>query len=241
MKKAVFIDWDDTLGDWGTAARLAQEDVYQQFKIAEWGVPFEDWYEAYHTHNAELWHLYGHGQIDRPFLMMDRFLHPICAVKGIAKEDGEAFKSLAMEMSSLFLAQTNAHFRLLPDAQEVVVYLAGKYALTVVSNGFAEVQHYKLEKSGLLPYFRHVVLSEEVGALKPGARIFEVAMEMNRRELPNLEKEEVVMVGDSWGSDIEGAMNAGIDAVWISPEPSAQALPEGVQAVRRLRDVMEVL
>ena len=220
---------------------MAQEDVYQQFKIAEWGVPFEDWYEAYHTHNAELWHLYGHGQIDRPFLMMDRFLHPICAVKGIAKEDGEAFKSLAMEMSSLFLAQTNAHFRLLPDAQEVVVYLAGKYALTVVSNGFAEVQHYKLEKSGLLPYFRHVVLSEEVGALKPGARIFEVAMEMNRRELPNLEKEEVVMVGDSWGSDIEGAMNAGIDAVWISPEPSAQALPEGVQTVRTLREVMEVL
>lgn len=241
MKKAVFIDWDDTLGDWGTAARLAQEDVYQQFKIAGWGVSFEDWYEAYHTHNAELWHLYGHGQIDRPYLMMDRFLHPICAVKGIAKEDGEAFKPLAMEMSSLFLAQTNAHFRLLPDAREVVAYLAGKYALTVVSNGFAEVQHYKLEKSGLLPYFRHVVLSEEVGALKPGARIFEVAMEMNRRELPNLEKEEVVMVGDSWGSDIEGAMNAGIDAVWISPEPSVQALPEGVQAVGRLRDVMEVL
>ena len=173
--------------------------------------------------------------------MMDRFLHPICAVKGIAKEDGEAFKPLAMEMSSLFLAQTNAHFRLLPNAREVVAYLAGKYALTVVSNGFAEVQHYKLEKSGLLSYFRHVVLSEEVGALKPGARIFEVAMEMNRRELPNLEKEEVVMVGDSWGSDIEGAMNAGIDAVWISPEPSVQALPEGVQAVRRLRDVMEVL
>ena len=241
MKKAVFIDWDDTLGDWGTAARLAQEDVYQQFKIAGWGVRFEDWYEAYHTHNAELWHLYGHGQIDRPYLMMDRFLHPICAVKGIAKEDGEAFKPLAMEMSSLFLAQTNAHFRLLPDAREVVAYLAEKYALTVVSNGFAEVQHYKLEKSGLLPYFRHVVLSEEVGALKPGARIFEVAMELNRRELPNLEKEEVVMVGDSWGSDIEGAMNAGIDAVWISPEPSAQALPEGVQAVGRLRDVMEVL
>ena len=220
---------------------MAQEDVYQQFKIAEWGVPFEDWYEAYHTHNAELWHLYGHGQIDRPFLMMDRFLHPICAVKGIAKEDGEAFKPLAMEMSSLFLAQTNAHFRLLPDAREVVAYLAGKYALTVVSNGFVEVQHYKLEKSELLPYFRHVVLSEEVGALKPGARIFEVAMEMNRRELPNLEKEEVVMVGDSWGSDIEGAMNAGIDAIWISSEPLAQALPEGVQEVGCLREVMDIL
>ena len=241
MKRSVFIDWDDTLGDWGTAARLAQEDVYQQFRISEWGVGFEDWYEAYHTHNAELWHLYGHGQIDRPFLMMDRFLHPICAVKGIAKEEGESFKSLAMEMSALFLAQTNAHFRLLPAAREVVAYLASKYALTVVSNGFAEVQHYKLEKSGLLPYFRHVVLSEEVGALKPGARIFEVAMALNRRELPSLGKEEVVMVGDSWGSDIEGAMNAGIDAIWITSEPSAQALPKGVQAVGRLRKVMDVL
>lgn len=241
MKRSVFIDWDDTLGDWGTAARLAQEDVYQQFRISEWGVGFEDWYEVYHTHNAELWHLYGHGQIDRPFLMMDRFLYPICAVKGIAKEEGESFKSLAMEMSALFLAQTNAHFRLLPDAREVVAYLARKYALTVVSNGFAEVQHYKLEKSGLLPYFRHVVLSEEVGALKPGARIFEVAMALNRRELPSLEKEEVVMVGDSWGSDIEGAMNAGIDAIWITSEPSEQALPAGVQVVRRLREVMAVL
>ena len=85
------------------------------------------------------------------------------------------------------------------------------------------------------------MLSEEVGALKPGARIFDVAMALNRRELPSLEKEEVVMVGDSWGSDIEGAMNAGIDAIWISSEPSAQALPAGVQAVRRLREVMAVL
>ena len=49
------------------------------------------------------------------------------------------------------------------------------------------------------------------------------------------------MVGDSWRSDIEGAMNAGIDAIWISSEPSAQALPKGVQAVRHLREVMDVL
>ena len=149
MKRSVFIDWDDTLGDWGTAARLAQEDVYQQFKIAEWGVPFEDWYEAYHTHNAELWHLYGHGQIDRPFLMMDRFLHPICAVKGIAKAEGEAFKPLALEMSSLFLAQTNAHFRLLPDARVVVAYLARPPSLTAVRSASAAVLHYMRSASVL--------------------------------------------------------------------------------------------
>ena len=49
------------------------------------------------------------------------------------------------------------------------------------------------------------------------------------------------MVGDSWGSDIEGAMNTGIDAIGITSEPLAQALPAGVQAVRRLREVMAVL
>ena len=66
-------------------------------------------------------------------------------------------------------------------------------------------------------------------------------MSLNQRELPYLEKEDVVMVGDSWGSDIEGAMNAGIDAIWITTEPLAQALPAGVQVVRRLREVMAVL
>lgn len=242
MKKAVFIDWDDTLGDWNSAAMAAQRDVYQQFGIAAWGVDFERWFEVYHVHNGELWHRYSHGGIDKEGLMLDRFLHPICVAKGIAKEDGGAFGGLAMQMSDYFLERTNAHFRLLPDARETVEYLADKYALTVISNGFAEVQHYKLKASGLLPYIKHVVLSDEVGVMKPAAGIFEIALQMNREEFQVIEKQDVVMIGDSWNSDIEGARNAGIEAIWIGGASGEEhALDEHVRKVERLREVTGLL
>ena len=242
MKRAVFIDWDDTLGDWATAAWQAQQDVYAHFHIATWGVSFEQWFDTYHAHNTELWHRYSHSEIDKTYLMLDRFLYPICVAKGITTAEGTAYHTLAMAMSDYFLVRTNAHFCLLPDAQETVRYLADKYVLTVISNGFEEVQYDKLRQSGLLPYFAYVVLSDEVGVLKPDARIFEVALRRNRRTLPDLEKADVVMIGDSWHSDIEGARNAGIDAIWVTRQDlDDRTVAGGVQIVRSLRELMDVL
>jgi HAD superfamily hydrolase (TIGR01509 family) len=99
----------------------------------------------------------------------------------------------------------------LEGAEELVRYLAKKYPLTVVTNGFVEVQYEKFDKSGLRDCFAHIVLSEEVGCQKPNPRIFEEALRMN-----GLQAEEVVMIGDSWNSDIQGAINAGIDQIWVN-------------------------
>jgi FMN phosphatase YigB (HAD superfamily) len=73
------------------------------------------------------------------------------------------------------------------------------------------VQYEKFDKSGLRDCFAHIVLSEEVGCQKPNPRIFEEALRMN-----GLQAEEVVMIGDSWNSDIQGAINAGIDQIWVN-------------------------
>ena len=132
---------------------------------------------------------------------------------------------------------TTAHFSLLEGAEELVRYLAAKYPLTVVTNGFVEVQYEKFDKSGLRDCFAHIVLSEEVGCQKPNPRIFEEALRMN-----GLQAEDVVMIGDSWNSDIQGAINAGIDQIWI--RKSKDPLPEGQSAtylVHSLSDVMEIL
>ena len=90
-------------------------------------------------------------------------------------------------------------------------YLAAKYPLTVVTNGFVEVQYEKFEKSGLKDCFAHIVLSEEVGCQKPNPRIFEEALRMN-----GLDASEVVMIGDSFASDIAGANATGIDTIWLA-------------------------
>jgi putative hydrolase of the HAD superfamily len=145
--------------------------------------------------------------------------------------------ALAEQLSEDFLNMTTARFSLLEGAEELVRYLAKKYPLTVVTNGFVEVQYEKFDKSGLRDCFAHIVLSEEVGCQKPNPRIFEEVLRMN-----NLSAEDVVMIGDSWTSDIQGAINAGIDQIWI--RKSKDPLPEGQSAtylVHTLSEVMEIL
>ena len=126
---------------------------------------------------------------------------------------------------------------MLPGAEELVHYLAEKYPLTVVTNGFVEVQYEKFDKSGLRDCFAHIVLSEEVGCQKPNPHIFEEALRMN-----SIEAKDAVMIGDSWNSDIQGAIHAGIDQIWI--RKTKDPLPEDQSAtylVQSLAEVMQIL
>ena len=256
--KAVFIDWDDTIGDFLGAAKLALQDMYEKYNLSEYFASFEEFFLLYKPHNIELWDKYGKDLVTKEYLSFDRFFFPLMHGSKFAStaqrtkegmmggsnksfplgEDlGEALTSLAEQLSEDFLNMTTARFSLLEGAEELVRYLAAKYPLTVVTNGFVEVQYEKFDKSGLRDCFAHIVLSEEVGCQKPNPRIFEEALRMN-----GLQAEDVVMIGDSWNSDIQGAINAGIDQIWI--RKSKDPLPEGQSAtylVQSLSEVMEIL
>ena len=235
--KAVFLDWDDTIGDFHGAADLALAQMYEKYQLDRYFASLDEFVGLYKPHNLELWAKYGEDKVTKEYLSLDRFLFPL--MHGSLYPNGETAQvvRLAMTMSDDFLALTTAHFSLLPGAEELVRYLAEKYPLTIVTNGFIEVQYEKFDKSGLKDYFSHIVLSEEVGCQKPNPRIFEEALRMN-----GLQAEEVVMIGDSWNSDIQGAINAGIDQIWI--RKSKDPLPEGQSAtylVQSLSEVMEIL
>ena len=238
--KAVFIDWDDTIGDFVGAAKLALQDMYEKYNLSEYFASFEEFFLLYKPHNIELWDKYGKDLVTKEYLSFDRFFFPL--MHGSKAIQNSEFKiqnssALAEQLSEDFLHLTTAHFSLLPGAEELVRYLAKKYPLTVVTNGFVEVQYEKFDKSGLRDCFAHIVLSEEVGCQKPNPRIFEEALRMN-----GLQAEDVVMIGDSWNSDIQGAINAGIDQIWI--RKSQDPLPEGQSAtylVQSLSEVMEIL
>ena len=92
-------------------------------------------------------------------------------------------------------------------------YLYPKYPLTIISNGFIEVQYKKLRSANLEHHFTHIVLSEgDAKALEPDKRIYEYAMQLN-----NTTATECIMIGDSYEADILGARNAGIDQVYHQP------------------------
>ena len=207
--KAVFLDWDDTIGDWTHAAQKALQDIYATYHLEDLYATFEDYLEAYEPYNLMLWGKYGRNDVTKEELQFERFYHPLMVqpeptLRGRSKEE------IARKIGVEFLRLTNRYFTLLPDAGEVVRQLAAKYPLTIISNGFGEVQYYKFAHSGLQELFAHLLISEEVGINKPQPEIFRIALERN-----GVTAEEAVMIGDSYTSDIAGAKAAGIDQIWI--------------------------
>ena len=224
--KAIFLDWDDTLGNFRNAERQALTDIYNSYHLQILYPQFQDFYDCYHPYNIHLWELYGRSEITKEELAFQRFYHPVMTLPDS--------RDLAKTLGDDFLRLTTKYFSLLPDAEQVARYLAAKYPLTIVSNGFIEVQYKKVELSGLRDCFRYIVLSEEVGAQKPNPLIYQKALELN-----NLSAGDVLMVGDSYNSDIQGAINAGIDQLWITkdtddPRPSTYRTPN-------LKDLLSIL
>jgi putative hydrolase of the HAD superfamily len=227
--KAIFLDWDDTIGDWTTAEHKALQDIYVHYHLDQLYPAFEDYLNAYKPYNLELWGRYGRGEVTKEWLHLQRFLKPIEDLQLMNDE----LQDMAHTMGNEFLQLTNKYFSLLPDAEQVVKYLATKYPLTIISNGFKEVQYYKFEHSGLAPYFTHTLISEEVGINKPQPGIFEIALRRN-----GITADEALMIGDSYTSDIAGAKAAGIDQIWIHEGETAET---ATYIVPKITDVMTII
>ena len=227
--KAIFLDWDDTIGDWTTAEHKALQDIYVHYSLDRLYDTFEDYLNAYKPYNLELWGMYGRGEVTKEKLQFERFYRPI---EGLPAT-GDALRNLANEIGAEFLRLTNKYFCLMPDAEKIVRYLASKYPLTIISNGFKEVQYYKFEYSGLAPYLTHTLISEEIGINKPQPEIFRIALKRN-----GITADEAVMIGDSYSSDIAGAKAAGIDQIWIHEGETEET---ATYTVSKLIEVMNII
>lgn len=234
--KTIFLDWDDTIGDFRYAADKALREMYVLHRLNRFFPDYDSYYSVYHEHNLSLWEKYEKQQISKTLLHFDRFYYPLSvATADMPTRVRHDIQQMAIAMGSDFLHLTSVHFRLLDGAEDAIRYLASKYPLTIVSNGFVEVQYEKINLSGLQSCFSHIVLSEEVGAQKPNPEIFRYALLLNK-----CQSQDALMIGDSYPSDIQGAINAGIDQLWLTDrQPSAQT-PCTYQRLH-LKDAVEML
>ena len=241
--KAIFLDWDDTIGDWSGAEHKALQELYANYHLEALYATAEDYIAAYKPYNLELWGMYGRGEVTKEWLHFQRFYRPLLIEDRPALPDRiqstdlftnqESRVRMAYEMGEEFLRLTNKYFSVLPGAAEVVRELAKKYPLTIISNGFMEVQYYKFAHSGLADCFTHTIISEEVGINKPQPGIFNIALEKN-----GVSTEEAIMIGDSYSSDIQGAKNAHIDQIWLH---AGAAEETATFIVPTLKDVLTIL
>ncbi len=217
--KAVFFDWDNTIGDFSHAAEKALRELYQEYQLYRFFPSFNDYYTIYEEHNLYLWDMYGIGKMSKEQLQFERFAYPLQQTSETTLSEQE-INDLATKIGDKFCQLTTDYFSLMPYAAEVIPRLAEHYPLTLISNGFIEVQYQKINNSGLRPFFQHIVLSEEVGIQKPQSQIFRIALEQN-----GINADEAVMVGDSYFNDIAGAKAVGIDQIWIKDTATPQ-LPD---------------
>ena len=120
--------------------------------------------------------------------------------------------------------------------KEVLEYLAPKYNLYILSNGFRELQSCKMRSAGVDGYFKKVILSEDLGVLKPWPAIFNFALSATQSEL-----RESLMIGDSWEADITGAHGVGMHQAFynVTERTTFPFLP--TYHIHSLKELMDLL
>ena len=99
------------------------------------------------------------------------------------------------------------------DAFDVLNQLHKHYKLAILSNGFSHSQHKKISSLKLETFFDEVIVSGDYEMQKPDTRIFQIACDKLK-----LDPSEVAMVGDTFFTDLSGAMRIGMQPVWYCHE-----------------------
>lgn len=201
----IIFDADETLFYFDSFAGLKL--MFSRFDIEFTHADFEE----YQRVNKPLWIDYQDGLISAVQLQTRRF------IQWAKKVDVSA-----QQLNSEFLKAMTEICALLPGAKALIDGLLGKVNLGIITNGFTELQTVRLQKTGLLDAFDHVVISEEVGIAKPDVGIFEHAL----TRMNNPERNKVLMVGDNPHSDILGGLNAGLDTCWLNCHE--REIPDGI-------------
>jgi len=202
----LFFDLDHTLWDFDANARVTLESLYEGLQLKERGVhDFELFYRNYLVHNEKLWERYRKGFIRQDELRTKRMWLSLLDFK-IADD------ALSKAMSVQFLELLPTRTILFPHAKEILQYLKDRnYQLHLITNGFEKVQHSKLKYSGLDIFFEEVITSEGSNSLKPNKEIFDYALLKTGATIA-----DSIMLGDTLDADIQGAMNAGMDQVFVN-------------------------
>ena len=225
----LFFDLDHTLWDFEANSRLTLEELYHSLNLADRGIQnFDLFHRRYIVHNDKLWDRYRNGFIKVDELRWKRMWLTLLDFR-IGDEP------LARRMGTLFLDALPTRRILFPYTREILTWLKEKgYILHLITNGFEKTQHSKLKNAGLDGFFTEVITSEGSNSLKPHKEIFEYAFRKT-----GAAPEESIMLGDSIEVDIQGAINAGIDQVYVNhlrQEPTIQA----TYMVHSLKELEEI-
>lgn len=229
MYKHLFIDLDDTLWDTFNNNKESLKEVYDIYEFNRSYASFEVFFDRWFPYNNHLWDLYRQDKISKQQLVTKRFEHMV-------EPMGITDPGFIQQLNKEFLQRSSSKSGLLPFALDILHYLQDKYTLHILSNGFREVQYKKMDNSGLTSFFDKIILSEDAGANKPSKDIFDYAL-----SITSANREEVLMIGDSWEADIVGAHQSNIHQVWYNPHRLCPSDFTPTYEISNLKELQNIL
>lgn len=207
MERHLFFDLDRTLWDFEKNSERALKLLFDETQSIHQLPSFYKFSQIYKEVNTSLWKKYGKGKISKEELRDSRFQKAFLKL-GINNPE------LNTHFNEEYLRISPMQTEMFPNTAETLEELKSEgYRMHIITNGFKEVQLTKLENCSILPFFEHIVSSEEIGVNKPDVRIFQHAM-----SLANAQPHHSIMIGDDMNVDVMGAERAGMFGIHFDPK-----------------------
>lgn len=165
---------------------------------------------------------------DYPEIRIEKVFKKLFTDKGI-KMDEKTCKIAGQ----FFRIISTKYIKLYEGTIEVLELLKEKgKKIYLLSNAQQIFTEYEMKALGIYDYFDGIVFSSDASCRKPSKSFYSVLFEKFQ-----LKKNDSVMIGNDWISDIEGARNFGIDCVYLHTNISPQdTVIENVQADLVIKD-----
>ena len=222
--KAILWDIDGTLLNFQAAETYAIRACFAQFGLGECS---DEMLADYSTINRSYWQRLERGELTKPQVLEGRFLE-FFSKYGIDTGCAAAFNA----QYQISLGDT---FCFHDGGLETVQALRGKVRQYAVTNGTRIAQERKLKGSGLAELLDGVFISEILGVEKPGIGFFQQVW----KQIGTYAPDEVMIVGDSLTSDIQGGNNAGILCCWFNP--AGKPAPENLRIDYNIQTLSQIL
>lgn len=200
----IFFDLDHTIWDFETNSKSTISELFDEFNLHSMGIGLEEYIPVYLRCNEYCWDQYRKNLMNKDLLRHQRFYLSF-------KEFGNPDRQLAKKVGKRYVEVSPHKTALMPGSVEILDYLHPKYPLSIITNGFEEIQFLKLKNSGIEKYFTRIITSEKVGKRKPEPRIFEYALQQT-----NCLAQHALMIGDDLNTDVRGAIRSGLPAIWYN-------------------------